>query len=348
MKNSNDLLLTTEYRSWLKDLKEKVRLSQIKAAVKVNSTLLEFYWELGADIIDKQKSAAWGSGFLDQLSRDLVSEFKEMKGFSKNNLQYIVRWYLFYNKDDVNVEQVVPYLFQIPWGQNLQIISKCKTENEAIYYVFKTIENGWSRAVLTHQIECGLYGRSGKAITNFSEHLPKPQSDLAKQLLKDPYNFDFLTLTENYKERELEQGLVEHMTQFLLELGGGFAYVGKQVEITVGDRDFYIDLLFYHTKLRCYVVIELKAVEFEPEHAGKLNFYLAAVDGELKHELDAPSIGILLCKSKNKTVVEYALRDINSPIGVSEYELTQSLPEELQSSLPSIEEIEAELGEYDE
>ncbi len=337
-----------DYLKWLKELKKKFRQSQIKAAVKVNSTLLEFYWELGADIVEKQKKALWGSGFLEQLSHDLTAEFENMKGFSRNNLQYIVRWHQFYSMGDKNVEQLVPQLVNIPWGHNLKIISRCKSVDEALFYVSKIGENGWSRAVLTHQIESGLYLRDGKSVNNFSNHLPRPQSDLANQLLKDPYNFDFLSLTETYNERELEQGLVEHITQFLLELGTGFAYVGKQVELSVGNRDFYLDLLFYHTRLRCYVVIELKAVEFEPEHAGKLNFYLAAVDGELKHEQDAPTIGILLCKSKNKTVVEYALRNMTSPIGVSEYELTTNLPEEMQSSLPSIEQIEKELGDYRE
>ncbi len=250
-----------------------------------------------------------------------------------------------------NKEQVVPNLntcpypalFKIPWGQNIVIISKCKTVEEALFYVKETIDNGWSRAVLTHQIESGLYARSGKAITNFETHLPAPQSDLANQLLKDPYNFEFLTLTKDFKERELELGLIEHIAQFLLELGAGFAYVGRQVPLNVGDREFFIDLLFYHTKLRCYVVIELKAVEFEPEFAGKLNFYLNAVDGELKHEQDAPTIGILLCKNKNKMVAEYALKNVQTPMGVSEYEITESLPENLKSSLPSVEEIEAEL-----
>jgi predicted nuclease of restriction endonuclease-like (RecB) superfamily len=231
----------------------------------------------------------------------------------------------------------------IPWGQNLHIITKCKEINQALFYVQKTIENSWSRAVLRHQIESQLYERKGKALTNFSNTLPKPQSDLANELTKDPYQFDFLTLRERYNERELEDGLMEHITKFLMELGQGFAFVGRQHKLSVGGKDFYIDLLFYHVKLYCYVVVELKVVDFEPEFAGKLNFYISAVDGEIRGERDNPTIGILICKSKNKTIVEYALKDINKPIGVSEYRLSDVLPKELKSSLPSIKEIEEEL-----
>ncbi|MGI9282920.1 MAG: PDDEXK nuclease domain-containing protein [Endozoicomonas sp.] len=224
------------------------------------------------------------------------------------------------------------------------MINKCQSRQEALYYVRSTIEHGWSRSVLTHQIESGLWQREGKAVNNFNATLPAVRSDLAQQTLKDPYVFDFLALTDNYTERELEQGLVEHITQFLLELGSGFAYMGKQFHIQVGQRDFYIDLLFYHTHLHCHVVIELKTMDFEPEHAGKLNFYIKAVDELVRREGDAPTIGILLCKNKDKLVAEYALSDIQKPIGVSEYQLTQSLPENLQSQLPSIEEIEQGLG----
>jgi predicted nuclease of restriction endonuclease-like (RecB) superfamily len=216
---------------------------------------------------------------------------------------------------------------------------------EALYYVGKTIENNWSRNVLTHQIESGLYQREGRAITNFADTLPAPQSDLAQQLIKDPFNFDFLTLTEEANERALEDALTEHITRFLLELGAGFAYVGRQKGFLVGNRDFFLDLLFYHTKLHCYVVIELKTGEFEPEHAGKLNFYLKTVDEQMRGEQDAPSIGILLCKSRDRVVVEYALSDIRKPMGVSEYQLTRALPDDLKPSLPSIEELEAEFGE---
>jgi predicted nuclease of restriction endonuclease-like (RecB) superfamily len=232
----------------------------------------------------------------------------------------------------------------IPWGHNVAIIAKCKTPSEALYYVENTRIHNWSRAVLTHQIESGLWAREGKAITNFSTTLPAPQSDLAKQTLKDPYVFDFLALTKEHNERDLELGLVKHITSFLLELGAGFAYIGRQVQLQVGERSFFPDLLFYHTRLHCYVVVELKTVDFEPEHAGKLNFYIKAVDEQLRQEGDQPTIGILLCKSKDKLVAEYALSDIHKPIGVSEYQLTQSLPENLQTSLPTVEEIEEELA----
>ncbi|NOX17668.1 MAG: DUF1016 domain-containing protein [Chlorobi bacterium] len=336
-------LETTEYRKWIAELKTKFRQAQIKAAIKVNTTLLEFYWELGRDIVEKQKKAKWGSGFLKQISQDLMSEFPDVKGFSLRNLKYIRQWYSFYSTENVVIgQQAAAQLFQIPWWHNVVIISKCNSVKEALFYINKTIENGWSRSVLTHQIESKLYERQGKAITNFAVTLPKPQSDLAGQLIKDPYNFDFLTLTEEYNERDLERALLDHITKFLLELGSGFAFVGKQKALQVGERDFFIDLLFYHTMMHCYVAVELKTVDFEPEFAGKLNFYIKAVDEQMKTENDKPTIGILICKSKDKTVVEYALSDIYKPMGVSEYQLIQTLPEELKANLPSIEQIEAE------
>lgn len=354
------------YRVWLADIKLKVRNAQLKAAVKVNTELLGLYWQLGADIVEKQALAKWGDGFLDQLSKDLTAEFPDMKGFSLSNLKYIKQWYLFYHKESVISQQPVgqiakqtvsqltakqivqryaAQITQIPWGHNIAIISKCKNIKEALYYVQNTITHNWSRSVLVHQIERGLYRREGKSINNFSLTLPKPQSDLAGQTLKDPYIFDFLSMTKEYDERALENALVAHVTQFLLELGAGFAYVGKQVPIKAGEREFFIDLLFYHLKLHCYVVIELKTVDFEPEHAGKLNFYLKAVDSQLHTEDDNPAIGILICKKKDKVVAEYSLSDINKPIGVSQYQLTHSLPKRFKSSLPTIDEIEAELSD---
>ena len=341
---SVNLSLNNEYKSWLKTLKQKVLSTQLKAAVQVHSTLLAFYWELGEDIVRRQASSQWGDGFLKQLSHDLMAEFPEIKGFSRRNLEFIRQWYLFWNQSPEIAKQAVSQLVQVPWGHNLKIISKCQTTAEALYYICNTIEHGWSRSVLTHQIESGLWQREGKTVSNFNSTLPTVQSDLAQQTLKDPYVFDFLTLTHRYNEKELEQGLIEHITQFLLELGAGFAYMGKQVHIQVGQHDFYIDLLFYHAHLHCYVVIELKAGDFQPEHAGKLNFYIKAVDEQLRKEGDAPTIGILLCKNKDKLLAEYALSDIQKPIGVSEYQLTESLPENLQSQLPSVEEIEQELG----
>ena len=368
----NDILSNSHYREWLTELKQKFQRSQIKAATSVNTALLEFYWELGSDIVERQKASQWGSGFLKQLSADLIADFPEIKGFSQNNLLYIKRWYLFYHQSlensgttraisatpgenlspDPILAQPVPLLadhpiagklVKIPWGHNRVIISKCDSTEEAIFYVCQTIEHGWSRAVLTHQIESGLYQREGSAITNFSETLPPAQSDLAQQALKDPYLFDFLTLTKDHNERDLENQLTDHISKFLIELGAGFAYLGRQVPLQVSERDFYLDLLFYHTQLHCYVVIELKTGDFEPEFAGKLNFYIKAVDENLRTERDEPTIGLLLCKTKDKLIAEYALSDINKPIGVSEYQLTQSLPESLKPSLPSIEALEAEL-----
>ena len=347
----NSIIKSSEYNSWLKELKSKLKQSQINASIKVNTVLLEFYWELGNDIVKKQKKSTWGSGFLKQLSADLMAEFPDMKGFSEANLQYIRRWTLFYSKSGTTcatiVEQAVPLLIQIPWGHNRAIISKCKDTNEALFYVNKTIENGWSRSVLVHQIESDLYTRSGKAISNFETTLSVEQSDLANEFLKDPYNFDFLTLRENFKEKELESGLLEHITSFLLELGSGFAFVGKQKNLKVGQKDFYIDLLFYHIRMHCYVVVELKTVDFEPEFAGKLNFYIKAVDMQIKTKEDKPTIGILLCKSKDKVVVEYSLSDIDKPMGISEYRLADALPDELKNSLPSISDIEDELNRND-
>jgi len=333
------------YSAWLKELKNRVRQVQIKAAVKVNTELLKFYWKLGQDIVDKQKNAKWGDGFLKQLSMDLSSEFPDMKGFSKRNLELIRQWHVFYSQKNLIAKQAVSQLVQIPWGHNITIISKCKKLDEAFFYVQKTIQNNWSRSVLTHHIESHLFQREGQAITNFKATLPAPQSDLARETLKDPYNFDFLTLTEKHNEKELENALVNHVTKFLLELGAGFAYIGQQYRLEVSGDEFFIDLLFYHVRLHCYVVVELKSVKFKPEFAGKLNFYISAVDGILKSEQDNATIGILICKSKNDTVVEYALKDVRKPIGVSEYIITKNLPDEFKSSLPSIEEIEAGLSE---
>jgi predicted nuclease of restriction endonuclease-like (RecB) superfamily len=331
-----------DYSVWLKELKNRVRLVQIKAAVKVNSELLLFYWELGQDIVDKQKNAKWGDGFLKQLSIDLIAEFPDMQGFSLRNLKYIKQWYSFWKKEIIAKQpasqieigksqqaagqissqaplqskksigqQAVAQLTQIPWGHNIVIISKCKKTEEAVFYVQKTIQNNWSRSVLTHHIESNLFKRDGKTITNFEATLPTPQSDLARETLKDPYNFDFLTLTEKHNEKELENALVNHVTKFLLELGAGFSYIGQQYKLEVFGDEFFIDLLFYHVRLHCYVVVELKSVKFKPEFAGKLNFYVSAVDGILKSEQDSATIGILICKSKNDTVVEYALKDVD-------------------------------------
>jgi predicted nuclease of restriction endonuclease-like (RecB) superfamily len=347
MKNNELMSVDPHYKQWLTELKQRVLQSQLKAAVKVNSELLELYWQLGADIVERQKTATWGDKLLAQLSKDLMATFPNMKGFSKRNLEQIRRWFCYWNDESAIAKQAVAQLVQIPWGHNIQIITKCQTMEEAVYYVQSTLEQGWSRNVLVHQIESGLWQREGAALHNFERTLPATQSDLAMQTLKDPYIFDFLNLSKQHSERELEQGLIDHITQFLLELGAGFAYMGRQYPIKVGERDFYIDLLFYHARLHCYVVIELKLGDFEPEHAGKLNFYIKAIDEQLCKQGDAPTIGILLCKTKDKVVAEYALSDINKPMGISEYKLTQSLPQALQSSLPSVAELELLGGDHE-
>lgn len=347
---TNILKSNKEYKTWLSDLKLRIRQSQLKAAVKVNTELINLYWSMGRDIVEKQEKSKWGDGLIKQLSADLKKEFPDMQGFSISNLKYIKQWYLFYNERIEKSQQPVGQLelvqqlvAQIPWGHNLKIISKCGTIDEALFYISKTMEFGWSRDMLDTHIKLNEHKRIGSAATNFSLTLPSVQSDLARQTLKDPYNFDFLTLTEGYKEYELENALAENITRFLLELGAGFAYVGRQVPLLVGDKEFFIDLLFYHLKLRCYVVIELKAVEFIPEFAGKLSFYLSAVNDLIAHPTDNPTIGLMICKSKNHFIAEYALKSINQPIGVSEYELTKLFPKNFKGSLPTIEEIEAEL-----
>ena len=326
-----------QYKEIIKDLKNKFKSHQIKASIKVNNELLQFYWYMGQKIIEVQKEYKWGSKFLENLSKDLSREFLDVKGFSKRNLELIRKWVKFW--DHENTKQLVSQLFQIPWGHNIVIIQKCKNLNEALFYVQNTIKHGISRSVLIHQIESGLYERSKKAINNFDLTLPPTNSDLAKEITKDPYIFDFLTLSEDYKEKELEDALIENIKDFLLELGSGFAFVGKQYPLQVGNSEFRIDLLFYHIKLHCFIVIELKTTEFKPEFAGKLNFYISAVDGILKSDKDNPTIGILICKSKDNLVVEYALKDINKPIGVSEYRLTKELPKELKNSLPTLEDF---------
>ena len=329
----------------------RIKQSQIKASVKINYELLDLYWELGRDIVGKQESAKWGDSFLNVMSKDLQKAFPGISGFSTQNLRSIRFWYKFYN-DNANCLQVVSnfemvekMVKSIPWGHNQRIMYKCKDINEALFYVQKTMDNSWSRNVLEHQIDSGLYERLGKAITNFQVKLPVPQSDLAEQTLKDPYNFDFLTLREEYNEKELEDALVNQITQFLLELGTGFSYLGRQVYIKVGESDFYMDLLFYHVRLHCYVVVELKTEKFKPEFAGKLNFYVTAVNKNMKAEQDNQTIGILICKDKDDVVAEYSLDDMSQPIGIAQYELTKVLREEFKSSLPTIEEIESELSE---
>ena len=353
--NENLLVHTNdkEYKKFFVELKEKVKNSQLKAAVKVNYELLNLYWELGKKITEKQKEYSWGDSFISNLSNDLKKEFPDMKGFSVQNLKNIRYWYLFYAEYLIGLQPVSQLkkienkIKSIPWGHNQRIMYKCKSVREAIFYVEKTIENGWSRTILEHQIDSKLYERLGSAISNFDSRLPKVQSELAKQTIKDPYNFDFLTLRDKYDERELEDALVKQITSFLLELGTGFSYIGRQVHLKVGDSDFYIDLLFYHVKLHCYVVVELKTEKFKPDFAGQLNFYVTAVNRDLKSQEDNQTIGILICKDKDNVVAEYSLANISQPIGISKYEISKLLEKEYKSSLPSIEEIEQSIKDIE-
>jgi len=339
------------YLEWLASLKSRLKSAQLKAAVAVNTELIRFYWELGSEINSQQKNANWGSKLLDQLSSDLKKEFPEIKGLSKTNLKYCLRFYTFYTKGQQPVDQLKnistkekkmsqQLVDQIPWGHNILIFTKCESINEAQFYASQTINNGWSRNVLALQLKSNLYERQGSSINNFDQTLPPPQSDLAHQTIKDPYAFDFLSMTKPYNERDVELQLIEHVSKFLLELGKGFAFVGRQFHLNVEQSDYYLDLLFYHIKLKCYVVIELKNTKFKPEYAGKLNFYLSAVDSLVKEENDNPTIGILLCRDKNKIETEFALRGLSKPIGVSEFTLTEIVPDILKSDLPTIEEIE--------
>ncbi|MBL7208315.1 MAG: DUF1016 family protein, partial [Desulfobacterales bacterium] len=312
---------------------------QVKAALAVSAQMVFLYWEIGNSILRKQENEGWGAKVIERLSQDLRNAFPEIKGLSSRNLKYMRKFAETYP----DVEFVQQVAAQIPWFHNCVLIDKVKSKKEREWYIQQTIQNGWSRNVLVHQIETNLYDRKEHLTHNFDVTLPKPQSDLAKETLKDPYVFDFLTIGEEAHERDLENQLVMDITKFLLELEAGFSFVGRQYNLEVGDRDYFIDLLFYHLKLRCFVAIELKIGEFKPEYAGKINFYLSALDDLLKTEQDNPSIGIVLCKTKNRIIAEYALRDMSKPIGVSEYKLTEAIPEELKSSLPTIEELEAEL-----
>ena len=386
-----DIVKQSEYREWLRGLKQQIKTGQVKAALSVNSQMIMLYWDLGKQIVEKQENAQWGSGFIEQLSKDLRAEFPEMKGFSKDNILMMKRFYLFYaqiweqavpklqqadskssikseqpvpileaqivaqavqqiqasvNQQDIIVEQAVQQFILVPWGHHMLILKKIKDLKQALFYINKTVENSWSRAVLEYQIEADLYNRQGKAVTNFNLTLPALQSDLANELMKDPYNFDFLRLSEKVKETDLEKSLVQHISRFLLELGIGFAYMGRQFLLKVGEKDYRTDLLFYHTRLKCYVVIELKTKEFEPEFIGKLNFYITAVNELVKDDRDKPTIGVLLCKNKDNYAVEFSLKDVNNPIGVSTFHYTE-LADEMKAALPSAEELQNELLSFE-
>jgi predicted nuclease of restriction endonuclease-like (RecB) superfamily len=335
------LALPEGYEPFLKDLKERIRTAQVRAALAVNRELVLLYWSIGRDILARQKQHGWGAKIIDRLAADLHTAFPEMTGLSPRNLKYMRAFAEAWPDEPI----VQAALAQITWYHNIALVEKLNTPEERLWYARQTIQNGWSRNVLVHQIESGLYRRQGKALTNFTRTLPAPQSELAQQIVKDPYNFDFLTITEEARERELERALIDHIRDFLLELGIGFAFVGSQYPIQVGGEEFRLDLLFYHLRLRAFIVLELKVGEFQPEFSGKMNFYLSAIDDLLRHADDQPSIGIILCKSKNKVVAEYALRDIRKPVGVSEYRLTEALPKRLRGSLPTVQELTAELKE---
>ncbi len=357
------LVANPEYAQWLSDLKTRLHHSQIKAAVRVNTSLLEFYWNLGKDIVTLQVESSWGSGFFNRLSLDLREAFPLMKGLSVTNIKYAKRWYMFYSQLHTNGQQLIgesgqpirhqlgdelqlpPTFALVPWRHHIEIMAKSKTVNEALFYIDQVTANNWSRATLTQMMSSHLYERQGKAITNFDEHLPLPQAELAQEILKDPYNFDFLTMREPYDERVLEEALEHNIRRFLLELGTGFAYIGRQMELRMpGGQSYFPDMVFYHTKLKCYVVVELKVVEFKPEFAGKLNFYVSAANHLLKDESDNPSIGLLICKSKDDTVVKWAFEGIDRPMGVATYELDEVMRKTIAEKLPTIEEIERELG----
>lgn len=334
-----ELTLPADYAALLHELKTRIQSAQTRAALSVNRELVLLYWQIGQAIVQRQKQQGWGAKVIDQLSHDLNTAFPDMKGFSTRNLKYMQQFAETWPDPQI-VQQLVA---QIPWGHNIALMQLLKDPAQRQWYARAAIQHGWSRNVLIHQIESRLIDRQGQASTNFDRTLPAPQSELAQQLLKDPYNFDFLSLHDAALERDLEKGLLAHLRDFMLELGVGFAFVGSQHHLEVGGEDFYLDLLFYHLKLRCYVIVELKTGEFKPEYVGKLNFYLSAADDLLRHEQDAPSIGLLLCRTQNKVIAEYALRDVNKPLGVSTYELAGALPPELKGQLPSVAELEQEL-----
>jgi len=332
------------YKEWIVQLKNNYLSQRLKASIAVNSALIEFYWNLGKDISQKKAENKYGSSFYKQLSNDLCALIPDVKGFSPTNLKYTKYFYKLFAEAMEIRPQLVDELFVIPWGHIRYIIDNCKSDsNKALFFVHKTIENNWSRAVLQNFLDTDLYERESKAISNFNKTLPATQGELAQQITKDPYNFDFLTLSERYQEKELEDALVNNITKFLLELGSGFSYMGKQYRIVVGGDEFFVDLLFYNTKIHAYCIVELKTTEFKPEQLGQLGFYVSAVNHQLKGEQDNPTIGILICKTKNNVVAKYSLETVSQPIGISEYQLAKIYPSDFKGSMPTIEEIEKEL-----
>ncbi len=342
MKGKRDSVLPADYAAFISEIKTRIRTAQIRAGLAANRELILLYWDIGEMIRNRQKTEGWGAKVVDRLSNDLQKEFPGQQGFSPRNLKYM-RAFAEAWPDSSFVQQPAA---QIPWTHHCMLLDKLNTAEDRLWYAAKAIENGWSRNVMALQIASALHLRQGKAVSNFQEALPHPQSDLAQQITKDPYIFDFLNLRDDVNERALETGLLLHVEKFLLELGAGFALVGRQVHLEIGGQDFYLDLLFYHITLHCFVVVDLKARDFTPEAAGKMNFYLSAVDDRFRRSGDQPSIGIILCRAKNRILAEYALRDMAKPIGVSDYvtRLVETLPESLQAAVPSIEEIEKGLA----
>lgn len=337
-------MMPADYVQWLADIKNRVSAARHKAVLAVNAELVSLYWHIGRDILQRQAAQGWGSKVIDRLGRDLREAFPEIKGFSRANLMYMRAFAEAWTDFEI-VQQTVG---QLPWGHNVLLLNRIKEQEARLFYVQKAIAEHWSRATLEVHIKNRLHERQGRAVTNFAARLPAPTSALAQETLKDPYLFDFLSLGEDAQEREIENALMQHITRFLLELGNGFAFIGRQYRLEVNGDEFFIDLLFYHTRLKCYVVVELKATAFKPEHAGQLNFYLAAIDAQIKAPDDHPTIGLLLCKTQNRLVAEYALSGIDKPIGIAEYELVRALPEPLVTNLPTVEQLENELSDWQE
>lgn len=340
MTDSTRLTVPPEYGPWLASLKQRIRGARQQVLLAANAEQIRLYHEIGREILDRQGEQGWGARVIDRLSADLRSAFPDMKGLSASNLKYM----RVFAQECPDLRFGQQSADQLPWFHIVTVLTKISDPALREWYAREALRGGWPRDTLTVQIKNQLHLRQGAAITNFEQRLPAPQAGLAREVLKDPYHFDFLGLGDEAQERDIESALVRHITRFLLELGAGFAFVGRQFRLEVGGEEFFIDLLFYHTRLKCYVVVELKAHAFKPEHAGQLNFYLSALDAQVKAADDKPTIGLLLCRTKNRLVAEYALSGIDKPIGVAEYELVRALPSPLDTSLPSIEEIEAELS----
>ena len=336
------------YKKWISDVSRRFRQSQLNAAIKVNEDMLHFYWSMGRDIVQMNKDAKYGSRFYNTISADLKDIFPDIKSFSPTNLKYMRYFYELYptaeNRQQVVDESELQIIFRIPWGHHVFLLNKCKGEQKkALFYVEKTIKNNWSRAVLQNQLCSNLYEREGKALTNFAQTLPAVQSDLAQAITKDPYNFDFLTIQEAYNEKELKDALLNDVSKFLLELGTGFAYMGREVRLEVGEKEKFLDLLFYNTKAHCYVVVEVKTGDFDSSNAGQLGTYVVAVNHQIKTEHDNPTVGLLVCRGLDRVEAQYALESSSQPLGISSYELSKLVPEKFKGSMPTIEEIEAEL-----